>query len=298
MKLTAAVAFVVLAATCIARSQTAGTDQTAVSPAAPVVTTARILGDIPDGTPPAPQAPKPEYKVANSDVLQTTTQEQGGRTITIQQIKPIALPPPPAPEPAQAAAKASGEFQQRLAAFQEAHPRSEMMFIGATVYRSGDQPPRTLIHIWPQGGGEAIELWSNIDMALIAGGVGNFQDSAGNTHNLMISWSNLYIDRLADLYASQGREYTPPPMPAFVAGKATFQVVGNQPAAEDLTAIQSLHDLYNNEHDRLQTAYEGREQARQQREAELKVNPPQPKDITLRFWHSKRPAAQVKGGAQ
>ena len=48
--------------------------------------------------------------------------------------------------------------------------------------------------------------------------------------------------------------------------------------------IQSLHDLYNREFQRLLTAYQGREQARLAQVAELKAHPPQPKDITLNYW--------------
>ncbi len=284
-----------IAASALAYSQDEFSGDSAEASA--TVTTARILGEIADGTPPPPAEPKPEYQVAKADVLATTTHEQGGRTITIRQIKPIDLPPPP--QPAQASAEASEEFRQRLAEFQEAHPRSGLMFVGATVYRSNDQPPRTLIHIWPEGGGKAIELWSSADMALIAGGINSFVDSAGNSHHLMIAWSNIDIDRLADLFASNGKEYTPPAMPEFAAGKAIFKIVGDrQPEAEDLTAIQSLHDLYNSEHDRLQTAYEGRERARIEREAYLKAHPPQPKNINLNYWRIEKPATGEKGAAR
>ena len=56
------------------------------------------------------------------------------------------------------------------------------------------------------------------------------------------------------------------------------------PTPQTLASIQSLHDLYNNEHDRLKEAYDGRERAQRQHEAELKANPPQPKDIVLNYW--------------
>ena len=42
--------------------------------------------------------------------------------------------------------------------------------------------------------------------------------------------------------------------------------------------------MYNNERGRLHTAYQGRELARLAREAELKANPPQPQNITVRYW--------------
>jgi hypothetical protein len=62
-----------------------------------------------------------------------------------------------------------------------------------------------------------------------------------------------------------------------------------------LVVIQSLHDVYNRELERLRTAYEGRERARIEREEYLKPNPPQPKDITLNFWRTEKPVANGKG---
>ncbi len=261
---------------------------------ATVPTTARILGTIPDGTPPAPEAPKPEYRVAPTDILQTTTLREGGRNITLQQIKPIALPPPP--QPADTASAPSPEFLHRLTEFREAHPRTAIFNLGATIYQSKDQPVRTLLQLWPEGGGQPIKVWSSADFTLIAGGIRSFIDTEGNTRHLMVMPSRIDIDRMTNLFASKGKTYTAPQIPVFPEGKATFQIIGDSPSPSDLTALQSLHDLYNQNHAELLAAHQGREQANLQREAELKANPPQPKDITLRFWHTERPA--TKGGDQ
>jgi hypothetical protein len=99
---------------------------------------------------------------------------------------------------------------------------------------------------------------------------------------------------MAARFAARGREYHAPDIPAFPDGPATFAIVGEQPADEILVSIQSLHDLYNSEYARLKTAMEGRERARIEREAYLKANPPQPKDITLNYWRVEKPAP-VKG---
>jgi hypothetical protein len=246
------------------------------------LTTARILGDIPDGTPPASQPPKPDFHIPIKDVLESVTHQQGGRNITIRQIKPIALPPPPAPVEA-APAELDAEFSQRLAEFREKHPKLRLFFLGATVFRSKDSPPRTLVRYWPKGNGGYITFWSSADFALIAGGINSFADTAGDTHHMLMGWGNVDIDRMTELYAAKGREYDAPDLPDFPDGKATFQIIGEQPAAEELVAVQSLHDLYNSENERLKTAFEGRERARIEREEYLKANPPQPKDITLNY---------------
>ena len=259
------------------------------------LTTACILGGIPDGT---PQPPKPEYRIATSDILNTTTHQQGGRTVTIREIKPIALPPPPPPAEI-TLSEPDAEFSQRLAEYRETYPKNELLFLGATVFRSKDSPPRTLVRWWPQGGKGTITFWSSADFALIAGGINSFADTAGDTHAMLMGWGNVDIDRMAELHTAAGREYDAPDLPEFPEGKAAFQVTGDtNPTAEEMAVIQSLHDIYNSELARLKPAYEGRERARLKREEYLKANPPQPKDITLNFWRTETPAANSKGGAK
>lgn len=260
-----------------------------------VPTAARILGEIRDGTPPPPFPPKPEYPISARDILSTTSHEQGGRTITIRQIKPIDLPPPPPPAEI-TLAEPGTEFSARLAEYREAHPRNELLFLGATVFRSKDYPARTLVRWWPQGGRGTITFWTSADFALIAGGINSFADTAGDTHHMLIGWGNEDVDRMAEIYAAAGLEYDSPAPPDFPEGKATFQIIGDtEPTAEERVVIQSLLDIYNSELERLRTAFEGRERARIEREEYLKANPPQPKDITLNFWRTEKPAANWKG---
>ncbi len=64
-----------------------------------------------------------------------------------------------------------------------------------------------------------------------------------------------------------------------------------------LASIQAVHDLYNNEHDRLQTAYQGRQQANLQREAELKAHPPKPQNIVIDHWDI-HGDTQAEGGSK
>ena len=266
-------------------------------PATPVSapTTARIIGDIPDGTPAAPTPAKPQFIISKKDVLDSISHEQGGRTITIQRVKPIALPPPPAPPPVAPVIK-NAAFLQRLAHYSASHPKSDTICLGATVYRFNYAPPRTLVKYWPEGSGECVTFWSSADFALISG-IGTFVATDGGTRSLFMTWSSQNVDRLAAMFAGHGRNYGGPDIPDFPDGPATFSIVGTPPAPEILVPIQSLHDLYNSEHARLQTAWEGRERARIEREAYLKAHPPQPKDIVINFWRTEK-AAPVEGGGK
>ncbi|MEO8614910.1 MAG: hypothetical protein ABI600_07215, partial [Luteolibacter sp.] len=286
-----------IAGTTLLYSQDNGTiPDESVASGVQVSTSARILGTIPDGTPPPPAEPKPGFIVPKKDIVDTTTQKEGGRTITIREIKPIALPPPPAPvEPSTTGA--DEDFRKQLAEYHNEHPKSDLLFIGATVFRSKNSPPRTLVRFWPGGKGEDITFWSSADFALIAGGINSFTDNTGDTHSILMGWGNVDIERMTDLYAAKGRVYDAPAMPDFSDEKAAFKIVGKQPAPEDIAPIEALHELYNKEYAELLRAYQGREKARIETEAELKAHPPKPKDITLNYWRTEQPVSLKQGGA-
>lgn len=258
---------------------------------------ARILGEIPDGSPPPIAPPKPELVVSPSDVLKATAHEQGGRTITIRQIKPIPLPPPPPPAE-ETSGEADAAFAQNLAEYREENPKSGLLLLGATVFRSKDSPPRTLVRYWPEGGHKDITFWSSADFALIAGGINTFVDSAGDSHHILMGWGNVDMDYMAEVNAAKGREYDAPELPGFTENIAAFRTTEELPAAEDLVAIQSLHDIYNKNLAQLKVAYEGRERARIKREEDLKLHPPTAKDITLNYWRTEKPTVDRKGAVK
>ncbi len=264
---------------------------------AAIPTAARILGSIPDGTPPPPEPPKPKFNVIAKDVRETKSIQQGGRTITLREINPIALPPPP-PPPEPLTPEAEAAFRERVAAYRANHPRTKMAFLSATVFRSKDSPPRTLVRCWPEGKRQTITYWSSADFGLISG-IHAFADSAGANHAMLMGWGYADVESMGEINAARLKAYGTTAPPAFPDGKASFEIIGALPAAEDLAPIQALHDLYNNEHARLKSAFEGRERARLEREAYLKANPPQPKDITLNYWRTERkPTTTAKEGAR
>jgi hypothetical protein len=259
--------------------------------------TAHIPGDVPDGTPPAPEPAKPGFVVAKKDVLDAQVHFQDGRKITVQRIKPIALPPPAESAPTVAD---SAAFREQLAAARAAQPKTELLGISATVYRSKNSAPRTLVRISTMnsdsGEKEETTFWSSADFAYLSG-FASFVGNDGITRSLMMSWGNQDIDNTRELLGKNGKEYTAPQIPNLPKGNATFIITSAPPSAEMLASIQALHDVYNNEYDRLKLAYEGREQARLRDEAELKANPPKPKDITLNHWRIDAKDISNKKGA-
>jgi hypothetical protein len=177
--------------------------------------------------------------------------------------------------------------------FVEENPDAGFLFVGASVYRSKDSSPRTFVNLWPQGQGEGVGFWSSADFALLSG-FSSFIGSDGKSRSIIMAWDNQEVTSLEELGATPENEDGLPKLPTLTAGKATFSVTSAKPSEEALAAIQSLHDLYNNEQPRLQAAYEGRERALLLQEAELKANPPKPKDIVLSFWRTESPALTEK----
>jgi hypothetical protein len=265
--------------------------------ASATLTAARIIGDIPDGTPPPPQPPKPEFVVSSRDVLDKKTYQQGGRSITFQRIAPIALPPPPTAVAVEENQNVPLERETTEAS--EEGSAEEFVMASATVFHPKGSPALSLVEVWPPKGGQTVQFWSSADFGLLSG-ISAFTGTDGKTRSLMLMWSASEVENLSDLITELGPESSK--IPKLAADKATFAITSDHkiPAATLLT-IQSLHDIYNTEYKRLKTAYEGRKQANLEREAELKANPPRPKNITLNFWRTERTektATDTKGGAQ
>lgn len=249
---------------------------------APVVP--EILGDLPDGTPPPSEPEKPAFVVAPQDVLETETHQQGGRAITVRKISPITLPQPSKPEPP---SPANPALRQKLSAIEEENPGSGILFIGATVFRFNGPAPRTLASIQTEGSAEEVTFWSSADFAYLSG-FSTFSGADGKTYSLIMAWGSTPAEQPAALEQEHGT----PPLPVLAEGAATFSVITQNPSPEAVAAIQSLHQIYNSEYERLKAAFEGRERARLQQEADLRANPPQPKNLVLNHWRIETPVSE------
>jgi hypothetical protein len=272
----------------------------AEAPATPSRT--RLTGPLADGTPPPPAPEKPKFIVRRENILKAETHAQGGRQITVQQITPIDLPPPPEEiAPVEVTPAMRALWDQHRAKF----TRQEFIRLGATVYRSKSTPTRSHITLWQPDENPAdtvaftpVIFWSSADFCLLTS-LPTFIGSDGKSRSLFIAWGVQDIDRTAARYAGYGQKYRAPSAPALPSGPASFKIISGQPTPATLAAIQSLHDLYNDEFPRLQAAYQGRERLRLSQEAEQKANPPQPKNLTLNYWHlPSTPTATPEGGAK
>jgi len=248
---------------------------------------AHIPGKIPDGTPPPPAPAKPVWIVPAADILSEKSHVQGGRTITVREIKPIALPPPPDPSAPAAPVAISEELRAKIDAYKEKNPRHQVISFRATIYRLEDQTTRTHLQLWSGGGAEPVSFWSSGDFSLLSG-IGAFTDKQGVTRALFMVWSMHDMPRFAKRMQEIGRDYTPPEIPELPADRAAYVINTGDPDEEMLSAIDAIHEILTHDAAELRLAYEGRVRAAREREEFLKANPPQPKDLIINYWRVHR----------
>jgi hypothetical protein len=231
-----------------------------------------------------PETPKPAFTIPAADVLESKTVQQNGREVTVRKIRPIALPEPQRPDVA--------AVQQRATEIQEANPEQILIQAAATVFRPADSPPLSLVRLWRQGG-EAVTFWSSADFAYLSGFT-SFAGADGKNYNFLLTWCVLQARTREEILEEAGPQL-PPPL-EFPRDKAAFAIVSTSSVPEETrAAIQALHDLYNHEHDRLQAAYEDRQRADLQRQAEAQAHPPEKRPIALSYWRTETPAPSTEG---
>lgn len=247
---------------------------------------ALLWGQDPSENSPAPVPPTlplTKLVIEPEDILDSKTATIGDRQVTTQRVSPITLPP--LPEPTPPPDPLSPEIQQRLQELGEEHRETTMVFIGATVIQSAGFPdgPRTQVQVWDQGTKTSFKLWSSANWALFAG-LSTVQGTDGRSYALIMSHSEMDIDKWTQFMVAQDPEYVPPTIPAIPPGDPTFVVSEGMPSPEALAPITALHQLYKTDHARLQAEHQAREQAQRDQEALLRDNPPQPKNIVIRHW--------------
>ncbi len=131
-----------------------------------------------------------EIGVKPEDILETKVHEVGGRTVTVQRIKPVTLPEPPPPLPPVDITDPA--VLQRIAEIRARYSKTEFVFVSATVYDRS----RTFVRWWPNGRvGQEIAGWTNVDfnhligLAKVAHGERDF--------SLMMTIGNMDTVRLA-----------------------------------------------------------------------------------------------------
>jgi hypothetical protein len=207
-----------------------------------------------------------------------------GRSIIVQKIAPPPgyVPPPAEPPASPPPAVPSEEFLARARAAAANQPEMRHLRFSATVYPTGpveDSGRATLVR-WTHGG-RTYQAWSSIDWNHFRG-LGSFASVDGK-----IIYSPLM--GIGDATRWRQRPGSPVP-PVFQPGEITFRIIeGDATNKEALADLETLHELYRSDGQRLKLAYEIRERAIRDRQAWLEANPPQPQDIIVRHWKVPEP---------
>ncbi len=247
---------------------------------------ATIVGGIADGTPAAP-APKPE--LPEVEVRETLVHELPGRKLTVNRVADPGLPSPrPAvPERKKWTPEQVEAFRNlpHVCEWIEKSGRTTHLFISATVVDGR----ATFLRWWHDG--KEYQAWSNADWMILTG-FADWEKGDRRYSSLLMAGRLNFAKLPAD---SMFR--IPENLPV---EPGAYRVIQGDGDAEAYHGITGLHEIYRNDHARLKQAYNLREQRRKQREAELRLNPPQPEDIVLNYWkvQPERKTGNAKGGAR
>jgi hypothetical protein len=203
-----------------------------------------------------------------------------GRSIIVQKtepppgyLPPPVNPPPPPPPPG----APSEEFLARARAAAANRPEMRYLRFSATVYPVGpiETARKATLVRWTHER-QTYQAWSSIDWNHFRG-LGRFDLADGKTtYSCMMG--------IGDASRWRHRPGAPVP-PDFQPGEIGFRVIEGDTANKDALAdLETLHDLYRVDGQRLKLASEIREKAIRERQAWIEANPPQPQDIIVRHW--------------
>jgi len=240
-----------------------------------------IDGILSDGTPPPPPPPKVlhGFKVISSEEIPLEK-----RKMIVRRVEDPGFPDPTPPAPAVIDPATVAAFKNSPAYldWQEKQTHTTSLFLSASVV----DHRATLLRWWEDG--KEYQAWSNLDFKYLTG-FASFSKGERNFVTFM---------GVGDVSSAALREDSMFKIPADLpTGTPDFRMIqGAAGESEGYDAIVALHELYATDGQRLRVAYELREARQKAAEAELRANPPIPKDIVLNFWKVEQP--KKAAGAQ
>lgn len=250
-------------------------------------TTPAIVGPASTGefVPPAPK--QPIAAVPESEILQRSRTAVGGRTVTMEELAPPEVTP--AVEQAAVPLLTPEEIAATSAELPEdnrANPEV-MLSLSGTVY----DHKATLLR-W-RNGGEEYEAWSNVDFNVMR----NMETvKVGNTTYLLFMM--IGDESTTPPIIKSGIVITPevPTIPPLPKEPGFVLVKGNPENEEAMSGIRKLHEAYAADSGQFIAAYEQRLRYEAAAQAWEKEHPPQPENVTIRWWRGKRPPQPQPGG--
>ena len=213
----------------------------------------RIIGKLNTGAV-AESSPTQTTTSSNFEVLNSKVHHLKGRRVTVQKVNP--------PQPVAVEQRSVAPVQETSKATETAS--SGLIFMTALPAKSGGYDLH-LVH-----NGQSTKAWTNMD-ARYLGGFHEFIAN-GRHYNIMLLAADNVDPDAARRTSTQQQSIS-----YFLT-----EYQGDEQASR--TLLKDLHDLYQVEWRNLRWAYEERMKNQAIQEAELAANPPQPKDVTIRFW--------------
>ncbi len=234
-------------------------------------------------------APPPPLEVSPQNIIGTKVSHDGNRLVICQQLDPVAmaakteaLRPPPVPAPTVTPPQlGEGEDERPLIHH----------FLGASVIipdRARPELAYTFLQIHdPQAGAPPVSLWTNINFLWLTGGVLEVETADGIRHSFM-------------LMASCGTEEVPPNLPFPEDGSPGLVIADGNPSDKQLAPLDALLERYARDRDVLRATYDARLAEGARIEAERRANPPEKKDLLIRWWRADDAAraGNAEGGAR
>lgn len=262
-----------------------------------------IVGPIADGTPSAPMPPHEPLEISVQNTLTKKIDVEmapelaglptvkGTITATVQMVDDPGLPDPPPPLPILPVDDAA--VQGRIEELRQKYRDTRLLFVSAEVVNR----EYTKLTVYPNGkADEAATCFSNLDFENFSG-FSSFKvkgaEGEDREYSLIMGIGLTDTTPLAERLTQAGQTYQAPSHPALPSLTATgpgyVMEEGSNPGSEVLQTIEDLHSLFRVEGERMVAARIARTRAYEERKAFLLANPPQPKDVTIRFWKRAQP---------
>lgn len=251
-----------------------------------------------------PQKPVPvSTPVISSNTIQRQVTEPspidgvppvtGSINVTLQVVQAPDLPvPPPLPPLPPTDLAVQARLQELLLTYKA----TELVFVSASVYDNR----RTFLRIYPNGRvGDEVTAWSNLDFNVFRGRSSyrvNNSDGSTQDFHLLMGIGDIQTAAMQDSAARAGRLYQPPtipPLPDLATSGPAFQLVAGSDESPAMDTLEQIHDLFSIEGARLVAEHAARKQAEVEHRAELLANPPQPADVTIRYWKGNANGTEV-----
>ena len=168
------------------------------------------------------------------------------------------------------------QAHQRATARSSETPLTQKSFVvSATIF----EDKTSLLRCWSTDGGQALTVHSNCNWNIFMGQQ-TFQDRDTQYSFILLPGTASSSSENADSNVPNG---APKGLPAIRQSGAKYMVIEGTEQDEILDFLEAVHQRYDREKRTLIRAHRQQKRKARQRAHRLRVNPPKPKDVVIRF---------------